>query len=163
MVKQGMPLTVGTSAPDFTLKTKTDTGLQDVKLSDHLGKENVVLLFYPGAFTGVCTKEMCDVTGGIGVYKDANAQVYGISSDTPFVLAEWSKQLNIGFPLLSDYSKAVAQAYDVVWPDFAGLGPGTARAVYVIDKEGVIRYAEQTPTLGELPQFAEVEKTLAAL
>jgi peroxiredoxin len=106
---------------------------------------------------------MCDVTGGIGVYKDANAQVYGISSDTPFVLAEWSKQLKIGFPLLSDYSKAVTQAYDVVWPDFAGLGPGTARAVYVIDKEGVIRYAEQTPTLGDMPQFAEVERVLATL
>jgi len=158
-----MPLSTGTPAPDFTLKTKTDAGLVDVTLSAHKGKENVVLLFYPGAFTGVCTKEMCDVTNGLGVYKNANAQVYGISSDTPFVLAEWSKQLSIGFPLLSDYSKAVTQAYDVVWPDFAGLGAGTARAVYVIDKAGVIRYAEQTPTLGELPQFAEVEKVLASL
>jgi len=158
-----MPLTVGTSAPDFTLKTKTDAGLQDVTLSSHKGKENVVLLFYPGAFTGVCTKEMCGVTDNIGRYQTANAQVYGVSSDTPFVLAEWSKQLNIGFPLLSDYQKAVTQAYDVVWPDFAGLGAGTARAVFVIDKAGIIRYAEQTPTLGDLPQFAEVEKALASL
>jgi len=158
-----MPLPVGSKAPDFSLRTKTADGLQDVKLSDHMGKENVVLLFYPGAFTGVCTKEMCDVTSGLGVYKNANAQVYGVSSDTPFVLAEWSKQLNIGFPLLSDYQKSVTEIYDVVWPDFAGLGPGTARAVYVIDKEGVIRYSEQTPTLQDLPQFAEVEKVLASL
>jgi peroxiredoxin len=158
-----MPLSVGTPAPDFTLRTKTDAGLEDVSLSAHKGKDNVVLLFYPGAFTGVCTKEMCGVSDNIGAYKSANAKVYGISSDTPFVLAEWSKQLNIGFPLLSDYQKAVTQAYEVVWPDFAGLGAGTARAVYVIDKEGVIRYVEQTPTLGDLPNFAEVEKALASL
>ena len=158
-----MPLPVGSKAPDFTLKTKTAEGLADITLSSHLGKENVVLLFYPGAFTGVCTKEMCDVTSGLGVYQNANAQVYGVSNDTPFVLAEWSKQLSIGFPLLSDFQKSVATAYDVIWPDFAGLGAGTARAVFVIDKEGVIQYAEQTPTLGDLPQFAEVEKALANL
>lgn len=158
-----MPLSVGTTAPDFTLKTKTDSGLQDVKLSDHKGKENVVLLFYPGAYTGVCTKEMCDVTSGLGVYKNANAQVYGLSGDSPFVLAEWSKHLSIGFPLLSDYQRDVAKAYDVIWPDFAGLGPGTARAVFVIDKAGVIRYAEQTPGLGDLPQFSEIEKVLTSL
>lgn len=163
MVKHAMPLSTGTSAPDFTLKIKTDAGLQDVKLSDHKGKENVVLLFYPGAYTGVCTKEMCDVTSGLGAYQKANAKVYGVSPDSPFVLAEWTKHLGIGFPLLSDYQKDVAKAYDVIWPDFAGLGPGTARAVYVIDKDGIIRYAEQTPGLGDLPQFTEVEKALAAL
>ena len=157
----GMPLTVGSKAPDFTLKTKTAEGLQDVTLSSHLGKENVVLLFYPGAFTGVCTKEMCDVTSGLDTYKNANAQVYGISNDTPFVLAEWSKQLSIGFPLLSDFQKDVAKAYDVIWPDFAGLGEGTARAVFVIDKEGIIRHAEQTASLGDLPNFIEVAMVLA--
>src|ERR1700731_3648690 len=117
-----MALAVGSKAPDFTLKTKTADGLQDVSLSSHLGKENVVLLFYPGAFTGVCTKEMCDVTGGLGAYTNANAQVYGLSNDTPFVLEEWSKQLKIGFPLLADFQKTVARDYDVIWPDFAGLG-----------------------------------------
>jgi peroxiredoxin len=162
-VKRAMPLSVGTSAPDFTLKTKTETGLADVTLSSHQGKENVVLLFYPGAFTGVCTKEMCDVTSGLDKYKTANAQVYGVSNDTPFVLDEWSKKLQIGFPLLSDFQKEVIKAYDVVWPNFAGLGEGTARAVFVIDKAGVIRYAEQTPTLLDLPDFEAVEKTLAEL
>lgn len=158
-----MPLTVGTKAPDFTLRTKTAEGLKDITLSSHLGKENVVLLFYPAAFTGVCTKEMCDVSGGLGAYASANAQVYGISGDSPFTLEEWSKQLKIAFPLLSDYQKTVTRAYDVIWPDFAGLGEGTARAVFVIDKEGVIQYAEQTPTLGDMPKFEEVMGALAAL
>ncbi len=158
-----MALSVGTEAPDFTLRTKTETGLEDVTLSGHRGKENVVLLFYPGAFTGVCTKEMCDVTNGLGAYKNASAQVYGVSNDTPFALDAWSKQLKIGFPLLSDFQKNVIKAYDVVWPDFAGLGEGTARAVFVIDKNGVIRYSEQTPTLQDLPDFAAIEGTLAQL
>ncbi len=158
-----MALAVGTVAPDFTLKTKTETGLEDVTLSGHRGKENVVLLFYPGAFTHVCTQEMCDVTSGLGAYKNANAQVYGLSNDTPFVLAEWSKQLQIGFPLLSDFSKDVAKAYDVVWPNFAGLGEGTARAVFVIDKNGVIQYAEQTPTLLDMPDFTAIERAILSL
>lgn len=158
-----MPLPVGSKAPDFTLKTKTSEGVEDVKLSDHFGKQNTVLLFYPGAFTHICTKEMCDVTQGLEKYNQANAQVYGISNDTPFVLEEWSKQLKIGFPLLSDFHHKTAQAYDVVWPDFAGLGPGTARAVFIIDKDGVIRYSEQTPTLLDFPNYKALEEALQKL
>jgi glutaredoxin-dependent peroxiredoxin len=158
-----MPLPVGAKAPDFILRTKTADGLQDVRLSEHLGQSNVVLLFFPGAFTHICTQEMCDVTQGLGKYSDANAQVYGISNDTPYVLEEWSKQLKIGFPLLSDFQHEVARAYDVVWPDFSGLGPGTARAVFVIDKEGVIRYSEQTPTLLDFPKYEELETALQTL
>lgn len=158
-----MALPAGSTAPDFTLKTATSEGLADVKLSDHLGKENVVLLFYPGAYTPVCTQEMCDVTSGIKRYQDANAQVYGISNDTPFVLAEWAKQLKIGFPLLSDFQHEVTRAYDAVWPDFAGLGPGAARAVVIIDKQGIVRYSEQTPSLLDLPNFEAVQAALAEL
>lgn len=158
-----MPLPVGSQAPDFTLRTKTAEGLQDVKLSDHLGKENVVLLFYPGAFTHICTQEMCDVTQGLHKYSQANAKVYGISNDTPYVLEEWAKQLKIGFPLLSDFQHDVAKAYDVVWPDFSGLGPGTSRAVFIIDKEGVVRYSEQTPTLLDFPKYEEMEAVLGSL
>jgi len=158
-----MPLAVGTKAPDFTLKTKTAEGVVDVSLSSNFGERNTVLLFYPGAFTHICTKEMCDITEGLHQYNEANAQVYGVSNDTPFVLEEWSKQLKIGFPLLSDFQHDVAKAYDVVWPDFAGLGPGTARAVFIIDKEGVIRYAEQTPTLLDFPKYEEMAKALDSL
>lgn len=158
-----MPLPVGSKSPDFKLKTKTAEGVAEVTLSSNFGERNTVLLFYPGAFTHICTKEMCDVTAGLGRYNEANAQVYGVSNDTPFVLEEWAKQLNIGFPLLSDFQHEVAKAYDVVWPDFAGLGPGTARAVFIIDKEGVIRYSEQTPTLLDFPNYEAIEKALAEL
>ncbi len=158
-----MPLPVGIAAPDFTLKTKKPEGVVDVKLSDSRGKANVVLLFYPGAFTHICTKEMCDVTQGLEKYNAANAQVYGISNDTPFVLEEWAKQLSIGFPLLADFQKDTARAYDVIWPDFAGLGEGTARAVFIIDKDGIIRYSEQTPTLLDFPDYAAIESALSSL
>lgn len=158
-----MPIPVGSKAPDFALRTKTTEGLVDVKLSDSFGQRNTVLLFYPGAFTHVCTQEMCDVTQGLGKFTAANAQVYGISNDTPWVLEEWAKQVKIGFPLLSDFRHEVAKAYDVVWPNFSGLGPGTARAVFVIDKEGVIRYAEQTPTLLDFPKYDEIQAALAQL
>jgi peroxiredoxin len=158
-----MPLPVGSKAPDFALKTKTPSGVEEVRLNDCLGRANVVLLFFPGAFTHICTQEMCDVTQGLEKYNAANAQVYGISNDTPFVLEEWSKQLKIGFPLLSDFHHEVAKAYDVVWPDFAGLGPGTARAVFIIDKEGIVRYSEQTPTLLDFPKYEAIEAALASL
>jgi glutaredoxin-dependent peroxiredoxin len=158
-----MALPVGIKAPDFTLRAKNADGLYNVTLSDHYGKRNTVLLFYPGAFTHVCHQEMCDVTEDLGKYEGLNAAVYGISNDTPYCLEEWSKQLGIGFPLLSDFQHEVAQAYDVVWPNFSGLGPGTARAVFVIDKDGVIRYAEQTPTLLDLPSYEAIETALKGL
>lgn len=158
-----MPVSVGSIAPDFTLKTKDAEGLRDVTLSDHRGKQNVVLLFYPGAYTPVCTQEMCDVTSGLDKFMAIDAQVYGVSNDSPFVLHEWSKQLKVGFPLLSDFQHEVARAYDVVWPDFAGLGPGTARAVILIDKEGIVRYVEQTASLGDAPNYETLDAALAAL
>jgi peroxiredoxin len=158
-----MAIAVGSAAPDFTLKTMTSDGLKDVALSAHRGKENVVLLFYPGAFTPVCTQEMCDMTSGLKRFEDAAAQVYGLSNDTPFVLGEWAKQLKIGFPLLADFQHEVARAYDVVWPDFAGLGPGTARAVVLIDREGIVRYVEQTASLLDLPNYEALHAALDAL
>lgn len=157
-----MALSVGSKAPDFTLKTMTADGLQDVRLSDNYGKKNTVLLFFPGAFTGVCTEQMCDTTKGLGDFSQADAEVYGISADTPFVHQEWAKQNDIAFPLLSDYTHNTIRAYDVELPDLAGLGPGSQRAAFLIDKEGVIRYADQTPTPLEKPDnqalLAELKK-----
>lgn len=158
-----MALPVGEHAPDFTLKTRKEGQNSDVRLSDNYGKKATVLLFFPGVFTHVCHKEMCDFTDNITAYNALNAQVYGISNDSPFAQEEWSKQLKIAFPLLSDFQKDVSKAYDVVWPDFAGLGQGTARAVFVIDKEGMIRYSEQTPTLLDLPDYAAVEAAVRNL
>ena len=156
-----MPLAVGSKAPDFTLKTKTPEGLKDIKLSDNFGKKQVVLLFYPLAFTGVCTQEMCDTTAGLGDYANLGAEVYGISVDSPFANEAWAKQNKIGITLLSDLNKTTTKAYDVVFPNLAGVGDTSARAAFVIGKDGVIKYAEQTPTPKDLPNFAAVKAALA--
>src|ERR1700744_6186773 len=106
-----MAIKVGTKAPDFTLKSKTATGLADVKLSDNFGKKNTVLLFFPAAFTGVCTQEMCDITAKMSQFNNLNAAVVGISVDTPFAQEAWAKQEKIGFPLVSDLNKKVIKEY----------------------------------------------------
>src|SRR5580700_6131450 len=158
-----MPIKVGSKAPDFTLKSKTSTGLVDVKLSDNFGKTNTVLLFFPAAFTGVCTKEMCDITSGLGAYKSLNAAVVAISVDTPFAQEAWAQKEKIGLTLASDLNKTVTHAYDVLFPNLAGIGDTSARAAFVIDKQGVVQYAEQTPTPKDLPNFAAVQAALSKL
>jgi peroxiredoxin len=155
-----MPIAVGSKAPDFTLKTKAPDGLKDVKLSDNFGKKSTVLLFFPAAFTGVCTQEMCDQTGGLGEYEKLGAQVYGISVDNAFSQEAWAKQNKIGITLLSDLNKTVTKAYDVVFPNLAGIGDTSARAAFVIGKDGVVKYAEQTPTPKDLPNFQAVKTAL---
>ncbi len=158
-----MPLSIGTSAPDFTLKTKNVNGLEDVTLSANFGKKNVVLLFFPLAFTGVCTTEFCDVTGGISAYDSLNATVYGISVDSPFAQEAWAIKESIQITLLSDLNKTVTTAYDVVFPALAGIGDTSARAAIVIDKTGTIVYAEQTATPKDLPDFEAVKAALAKI
>ncbi|MBI2512896.1 MAG: redoxin domain-containing protein [Opitutae bacterium] len=156
-----MALAVGTNAPDFTLKTKTADGLKDIKLSDHFGKQQVVLLFFPLAYTGVCTAEMCDISNGLSGYADLGAAVYGISVDSPFTHEAWAKANKITVTLLSDLNKTVTKAYDVVFPNLAGVGDTSARAAFVIGKDGVIKYSEQTPTPKDLPSFEKVKAALA--
>ena len=158
-----MPLKIGTPAPDFTLKTKTASGLEEVKLSDNFGKKNTVLLFFPLAFTGVCTQEMCDVSGGISVYESLNAAVYAISVDSPFAQEAWALKEKITVKILSDLNKTVTKAYDVVFPNLAGVGDTSARAAVVIDKTGNIAYIEQTATPKDLPNFDAVKAALAKL
>jgi glutaredoxin-dependent peroxiredoxin len=156
-----MPIAIGTKAPDFTLKTKAADGLRDVKLSDNFGKKQTVILFFPLAFTGVCTQEMCDVTAGLGDYAGLNAEVYGISVDSPFAQEAWAKQSKIAVTLLSDLNKTTAAAYGVVFPGLAGIGDTSARAAFVIGKDGVVKYAEQTATPKDLPNFAAVKAAIA--
>jgi glutaredoxin-dependent peroxiredoxin len=155
-----MPLAKGTKAPDFTLKTKTADGARDVRLSDNFGKKQTVLLFFPAAFSGVCTQEMCDQSSGLGEYEKLNATVYGISVDSPYAQEAWAKANAIKIPLLSDLNKTTARAYDVVLPNFAGIYEVAARAAFVIGTDGVVKYAEQTPTPKDLPNFAAVKKAL---
>jgi glutaredoxin-dependent peroxiredoxin len=155
-----MPLSIGTKAPDFTLKTKTADGPKDVKLSDNFGKKQTVLLFFPAAFTGVCTQEMCDITAGLGQYAGLDAEVYGISVDSPFAQEVWAKQNSIKVTLLSDLNKTVTKAYGVLFPNLVGMYETSARAAFVIGKDGVIKYAEQTPSPKDLPNFAAVQAAL---
>ena len=156
-----MPLAIGSKAPDFTLKTKTPVGLKDIKLSDNFGKKQVVLLFYPLAFTGTCTQEMCDMTTGLGQYANLGAVVYGISVDSPFANEAWAKEHKIGITLLSDLNKTTTKAYEVVFPNLAGIGDTSARAAFVIGKDGLVKYSEQTATPKDLPNFAAVKAALA--
>ncbi|MCC6356828.1 MAG: redoxin domain-containing protein [Verrucomicrobiae bacterium] len=158
-----MAIAVGTKAPDFTLKSKDAEGVKDIKLSENFGKRNTVLLFFPLAFTSVCTKEMCDITQGIKAYQDLDAAVFGISVDSPFSQEAWAQKENIGIPLLSDLNKKTAAAYGVLLDDLLGFGSTSARAAFVIDKGGVVRYAEQTPTPKDLPDFAKIQATLKGL
>ena len=158
-----MAIPVGSKAPDFSLKSKKASGHVDVKLSDNLGKKNTVLLFFPLAFTGVCTQEMCDISGGLNAYNDLNADVIGISIDTPFAQEAWAQKEKITITLASDLNKQVIKDYDVVFPMLAGVGDTAARAAFVIDKDGVVQYSEQTPTPKDLPNLNAVKETLAKL
>ena len=156
-----MPIPVGSKAPDFALKSKTASGLVDIKLSDNLGKTNTVLLFFPLAYTSVCTAEMCDVSNGLNSF--AGAEVIAISVDSPFTQEAWAKANNIQIKLASDLNKTVTKAYDVVFPMLAGVGDTSARAAFVIDKAGVVQYSEQTATPKDLPNFEAVKACLAKL
>ena len=158
-----MALSIGTQAPDFTLKSKQASGIVDVKLSSNFGRKNTVILFFPLAFTSVCTKEMCDITAGLNSYAGLNAEVIGISVDSPFAQEAWAQKEKIGITLASDLNKETAKAYGTLLGDLLGLGSVSARAAFVVDKQGVIRYSEQTPTPKDLPNFNSIREALAKL
>lgn len=157
-----MPIAVGSKAPDFTLKSKTAEGLVDVKLSDNFGKKQTVLLFFPLAYTGVCTQEMCDITSGLDAYAQLNASVIAISVDSPFAQEAWAQANKIKVTLASDLNKEVTKAYDVLFPMLAGVGDTSARAAFVIGQDGTVKYAEQTATPKDLPDFAAVKAALSS-
>lgn len=158
-----MAIPVGSKAPDFILKSKTSAGLSDVTLSKNFGQKNTVLLFFPLAFTSVCTSEMCDVSAGLASYAGLNADVIGISVDSPFAQEAWAQKEKITITLASDLNKKTAEAYGVLLPDLIGLGAVSARAAFVIDKDGSVRYSEQTPTPKELPNFSAIRDALSKL
>jgi len=152
-----MALQTGQAAPDFTL---TDSDKKEVKLSDQKGR-NVVLLFFPMAFTSVCTAELCNVRDNYDMYNSLNAQVYGISVDSPFTLAEFRKQQNLNFQLLSDFNKEASNEYGAIYENFAfGMKGVSKRAAFVIDAEGNIRYAEVLEDAGKQPDFEAIKNTL---
>jgi peroxiredoxin len=163
-----MALSVGTKAPDFTLPTKTADGPKQITLSENFGKGNTLLLFFPMAFTGTCTTEMCGVSMDLSAYASLNATVYGISGDNPFAQEAWAEKERITVPLLSDYEHHVARAYDVAYDSFLPqlnlpMGGVPKRAVFVVDRDGLIQYAESNDDARALPNFDKIKARLAEL
>jgi len=156
-----MPVHVGQQAPEFTL---FDTERKPRSLAEFRGKKTVVA-FYPGAFTGVCTKEMCALRDSMSRFNELDAQVVGISVDSPFANKAFATQNNFQFPLLSDHSRSVATAYGILLNDFAGVSGYTTpkRSVFILDKNGVVRYAWITDNPGVEPNYDELTKALSSI
>ena len=155
-----MAIAQGNKAPEFTLKTKTAEGLEEVSLADNFGKKKTVLLFFPLAFTSVCMDEMCSVNQSLDDYSSLNAQVYGISVDSPFTQEKMAEVDKLQFPLLSDFNKEVSKAYDVLFEDLLGFKGVAKRSAFVIDEEGTILYAESSDDPKQLPDFEAIKAAL---
>lgn len=155
-----MSIQVGQAAPDFTL---VDTEKNKVTLSEQKG-QNVLLLFFPLAFTGVCTTELCNIRDNIAVYNNSNAKVFGISVDSPFTLGKFKEEQKLNFSLLSDFNKNVAASYGALYETFVLDMKGVAkRSAFVVDKDGIVRYAEVLESAGDLPNFSAIQDTLKSL
>ncbi len=155
-----MKIEVGQQAPDFTLY---DSDKNKVSLSQLKG-QNVLLLFFPFAFTGTCTKELCSVRDNISVYKEINAKVFGISVDSLHSLAKYKDDQKLNFSLLSDFNKDVSIAYGCLYDTFSYDMKGVSkRSAFIIDKNGMIQYAEVLEKAAELPDFEAIQTTLKSL
>jgi glutaredoxin-dependent peroxiredoxin len=155
-----MQLTIGQAAPDFTL---FDSEKNPVTLSALKGN-NILLLFFPQAFTSVCTKELCGVRDNIGLYSNSQAKVFGISVDSVFTLGKFKEDQGFNFPLLSDFNKEVSAQYGTIYQDWILNMKGVSkRSAFVIDKEGIIQYAEVLESAGDVPNFDQIHETLAKL
>jgi len=156
-----MSSTIGSKAPDFKL---FNTEKKEISLSGQKGK-NVVLLFFPLAFTSTCTTELCSVRDNYAMYNSLNAQVFGISVDSVYTLAKFREEQKLNFDLLSDFNKTVSKAYNCLYPVFGNMGMEgvSKRASFVIDKEGILRYSEILEKAGDLPDFEAIQATLKSL
>ncbi len=155
-----MAATVGQKAIPFSLY---DTDKNKVNLEDFKGQK-VLVLFFPLAFTSVCTKELCSIRDGIGFYNNSNAKVLGISVDSLFTLNKFKEEQNLNFPLLSDFNKEASESYGAIYPQFGFDMKGVSkRAAFVIDGNGVIRYAEVLENAGELPNFEAINQTIESI
>ncbi|KAB7730398.1 redoxin domain-containing protein [Rudanella paleaurantiibacter] len=151
---------VGQTAPSFTL---FNSDKKEVSLQDYTGK-NVVLLFFPLAFTSVCTAELCELRDNIATYQNLNAEILAVSVDSPFTLARFKEEQNLPFPLLSDFNKEVSAAYGSLYDTFVfGMKGVSKRSAFVIDKNGTIQHAEVLENAGEVPSFEAVRETLNTL
>lgn len=153
-----MTMKIGSKAPDFTLQ---DTKGEEVTLSDFEGKVNVVVLFFPLAFSSTCTNELCTARDNMKLYNSLNAKVIGISVDSFFCLREFKKSENLNFTLLSDFNKEVSTKYNALYHDYYGMKGVSKRASFVVDKQGAIRFQEILDDSGELPDFKAIRRTLS--
>lgn len=152
-----MSLQVGDKAPDFKLFS---SALKEVSLSEYKGKK-LVVHFFPMAFTGTCTTQLCTMRDDFGYYEGMNAAVVGVSVDSPFTLAKFKEDQSYQFPLLSDFNKEVSQAYGAFYDEFAfNLKGVSKRAAFVINEEGIITYAEILESAGDLPDFKAIKQAL---
>lgn len=150
-----MALKVGDKAPDFTL---FNSELKEVSLKDFAGKK-VIIHFFPMAFTGVCTTQLCTIRDNFSFYEGLNAQVLGISVDSPFTLAKFKEENNYQFPLLSDFNKEVSKSFGAFYDEFVfNLKGVSKRAAFVIDENQTVIYAEVLESAGDLPDFAVIDK-----
>lgn len=155
-----MSLNIGDQAPDFKL---FNTEKQEVSLSDYRGK-NVVVVFFPLAFTSVCTAELCQMRDDIATYANLNAEILGISVDSLFTLGKFKAEQDLPFALLSDFNKEASQAYESYYNEFVfGMHGVSKRSAFVIDKDGIIQYAEVLDKASEIPNFDAVKETLELL
>ena len=156
-----MSVNVGDKAPAFKL---LNTEKKEVSLQDYQNDNNVVLLFFPLAFTGVCTAEMCSMRDNIADYQGLDAQILAVSVDSLFTLGKFKAEQNLNFPLLSDFNKDVSRAYGSLYEEFVlGMRGVSKRSAFIIDKEGTIRYAEVLDSAGDLPNFEAIKETLSTL
>jgi len=150
----------GDIAPEFTL---FDSDKNSVSLKDY-SNQNVLVLFFPLAFTGVCTDELCSIRDDKAKYDSVNAQVVAISVDSLFTLEKFKKEQNYNFPLLSDFNKEVSRSYGALYDDFVlGMKGVSKRSAFIVDKKGVIQYSEVLENAGDLPNFEEINKVLENL
>ena len=155
-----MKIEVGSVAPNFSLYSSEK---KLVLLENYRGK-NVVLLFFPLAFTGVCTKELCNVRDNLSLYNKSNANVLAISVDSPQTLAKFKEDQKLNFPLLSDFNKVVSEKYGCLYETFSmGMKGVSKRSAFVIDKKGNICYAEVLENAGEEPNYRAITDCLATL
>ncbi|MFA5668359.1 MAG: redoxin domain-containing protein [Balneolaceae bacterium] len=147
-------------APIFNLK---NTVGENVDLNDYVGKRNIVLLFFPQAFTGVCTKELCTVRDNLKLYDSLDAEILAISVDSHFTLKEFKQSQNINFQLLSDFNKEVSDKYFVLNNDFFGMKGVSKRSAFVIDKQGIVRYEEVLEDASMMPSFDNIQQVLVGL
>ena len=157
-----MSIIVGQKAPDFSLYNSEK---ELVRLSGFAGESSVLLLFFPLAFTSVCTRELCEVRDDISRYSNADTQVLGISVDSVFTLAKYKEEQQLNFPLLSDFNKEVSGLYGSIYPTFGNMGMlgVSKRSAFLIDKEGVIQYAEVLESAADVPDFSAIHQKLAAI